>query len=241
LAGVETRVGYRSDARRLWLTDAPTPPPRTEHLATSYERLAARLAPGPADAALSVPRLHVSDAEQDAIQKSLRAAAITGAFAVVVPGAAFGPAKAWPEERFRELCGRLAGQLPVVVTGGPRDQMVCRQVSDGIRGVVDLCGQTSLGEFFALARAAAVVVANDSGAPHVSAALGTPTVVLFGSTSPAWTAPRGPAVAVLQHVVHCNPCFRRTCPTQLECFNGIAVDAVEARVRAFLEARTGRA
>jgi heptosyltransferase-2 len=64
---------------------------------------------------------------------------------------------------------------------------------------------------------------------------------LFGSTSPAWTAPRGPAVAVLQHVVHCNPCFRRTCPTQLECFNGIAVDAVEARVRAFLEARTGRA
>ena len=89
-----------------------------------------------------------------------------------------------------------------------------------------MAGETTLGEFFAHAADADALLANDSGAPHVAAALGTPVVVLFGSTSPAWTAPIGPGVRVIQHVVHCNPCFRRTCPTQLECFNGIAVDRV---------------
>jgi heptosyltransferase-2 len=83
---------------------------------------------------------------------------------------------------------------------------------------------------FALVEGALALVANDSGAPHVAAALDVPCVVLFGSTSPAWTAPRGNDVRVLQHKVHCNPCFRRTCPTELECFNGIAVDEVAAAV-----------
>jgi heptosyltransferase-2 len=61
-------------------------------------------------------------------------------------------------------------------------------------------------------------------------------VVLFGSTLPEWTAPIGDRVHVMQHKVHCNPCFRRTCPTQLECFNGIDPADVLARVREALTA-----
>ena len=101
----------------------------------------------------------------------------------------------------------------------------------GLAGVVNLAGQTNLGEFFALTEGARVVLANDSGAPHVAASLGVPVVVLFRSTSPEWTAPLGERVHVMQHKVHCNPCFRRTCPTQLECFNGIDPADVIARVR----------
>jgi heptosyltransferase II len=150
---------------------------------------------------------------------------------VVVPGAAFGPAKAWPEDRYRSLCERLARDVTVVVTGGAKDRDACARVAAGGDGVVNLAGATSLGEFFALTEGALALVANDSGAPHVAAAVGTPTVVLFGSTSPSWTAPLGQSVVIVQHVVHCNPCFRRRCPTQLECFHGIPVDEVEARVR----------
>jgi heptosyltransferase-2 len=57
---------------------------------------------------------------------------------------------------------------------------------------------------------------------------------LFGSTSPEWTAPLGERVVVMQHKVHCNPCFGRTCPTQLECFNGIDPADVLTRVRGVL-------
>ncbi len=236
LAGVPVRVGYGSEARRAFLTIAPATPPRTVHLAESYRALAEH-AGVPAAGGPPAPVLHVSEAERAAVAELLRRAGVAGAYAVVVPGAAFGPAKSWPWERYRMLCRRLAAEMPVVLTGGAGDRDVCARIADGERGVVDLAGATSLGEFFALAAGATVVIANDSGAPHVAAALGTPTVAIFGSTSPAWTAPAGAAVRVLQHVVHCNPCFRRTCPTQLECFNGIAVEDVEAKVRALLAGR----
>jgi heptosyltransferase-2 len=232
LAGVPTRVGFATDGRRGLLTRAPAAPPRTTHLCDAYRALSSELGAG--DRSPAVPRLHVAGTEREAIAGRLAAAGVRGDFAVVVPGAAFGPAKAWPWERYRELCARLAQDMPVVVTGGPGDRAVCAQVAADTPRVANLAGETSLGEFFALAERARVLVANDSGAPHVSAALGTPTVVLFGSTSPAWTSPRGGRVQVLQHPVHCNPCFRRHCPTQLECFNGIPVVDVEMRVRALL-------
>jgi heptosyltransferase-2 len=118
----------------------------------------------------------------------------------------------------------------VVLAGSEGDRAVCDRVAGGAPGVHSLAGKTTLGELFALIEGARVLVANDSGAPHAAAALDLPCVVLFGSTSPAWTAPRGRDVRVLQHRVHCNPCFRRTCPTQLECFHGIEVEEVFAAV-----------
>ena len=238
LAGVRVRVGYASGGRNVLLTEAPGAPPRTRHLSAAYAALAERVSPA-TDGDPPPPRLHVSHADRTAVAHRLRQSGIGEGFVVVVPGAAFGPAKAWPWERYRALCERLAARTAVVVTGGPGDRAVCDRVGGGIGNVLNLAGATSLGEFFALAERADVLVANDSGAPHVSAALGTPTVVLFGSTSPDWTAPSGESVAVLQHVVHCNPCFRRSCPTQLECFNGIAVDQVADRVTAFLASRRG--
>jgi heptosyltransferase-2 len=239
LAGVPERVGFAGEGRRALLSTAPATPPRTRHLTQSYLDLAGRLAPA-AGAAPEAARLWVAEADRAGIARVLAAAGVRGPYAVVVPGAAFGPAKAWPAERYRALCERLGADLPVVVTGGPGDRPVCGRVADGLARVTNLAGATGLGEFFALVEGARVLVANDSGAPHVAAALGTPVVVLFGSTSPVWTAPRGDAVAVLQHVVHCNPCFRRRCPTQLECFHGIAVEDVEARARSFLAGVAGR-
>ncbi len=233
LAGVAARVGYRADARSLLLTDARPLPPRTTHLATAYLELAGGAGAGATDRSAH-PRLHVSASDRASAAELMRRAGVEE-FVLLVPGAAYGPAKSWPWARYRDLCARLASRVSVVVTGGPGDRALCERVVAGNSRAANLAGQTRLGQFFALAERARVLVANDSGAPHVSAALGTPTVVLFGSTSPAWTAPLGKHVAVLQHVVHCNPCFRRTCPTQLECFNGIPVEQVEARVLSFLE------
>jgi heptosyltransferase-2 len=232
LARVAVRSGDGSDGRRRLLS-APLEPPATrdEHLYDTFERIG-RSALGrlgvtipaswsPATIALS-PR---DEAEAGALLSGL---GVSGAFAVVVPGAAYGPAKSWQPERFRALCARLGAGMPVVLAGSERERPLAERVGGGIKGVHVACGRTSLGGFMALLASASVVVANDSGAPHASAALGRPTVVLFGSTSPDWTAPRGPRVEILRHRVHCSPCFRRTCPTQLECFAGIEVDDVLA-------------
>jgi heptosyltransferase-2 len=233
LARVPRRVGFRSDARSPLLTHALAPPPRTVHLSDSYARLAqAACGAGGSEVETSAPRLRVYARERDAVADKLaRAGVRAGEYVLVVPGAAFGPAKSWPWERYRALCADLVRAHPVVLAGSAADRALCERIAAGLPGVVNLAGATTLGEFFALAEGARVLVANDSGAPHVAAALGVPVVVLFGSTSPAWTAPRGERVDVLQHWVHCNPCFRRTCPTQLECFNGIEAADVAARVR----------
>ena len=137
-------------------------------------------------------------------------------------------------ERYRSLCSLLSRETHVVLAGSAGARARCERIARDLPGVHSLAGETSLGGLFALLEGARLVIANDSGAPHAAAALGVPAVVLFGSTSPAWTAPAGERVRVLQHVGHCNPCFRRTCPTQLECFHGIAVDEVLAAAREFL-------
>jgi heptosyltransferase-2 len=199
------------------------------------ERALASAAAGPAASAPRA-RLRVSDDDRAQLDRVLaRHGVARGSYVLVVPGAAYGPAKAWPWERYRRVCEALARETPVVLSGSSGDRAVCARIRDGIEGIADLAGETTLGEFFALAQGARAVLANDSGAPHVAASLGTPTVVLFGSTSPEWTAPVGERVRVLQHKVHCNPCFRRTCPTQLECFNGIDPAEVLASVRALLD------
>ena len=235
LAGVPRRVGFRADGRGACLTHALALPSRDIHLSRSYGELSRTALES---LGLSVPdapraRIHVTDRERGAIHARLGAVARDG-YVVVVPGAAFGPAKSWPAERYTALCRQLARETRVVLAGSAGDRAVCEEIARSVRDVRTLAGETPLGEFFALIEGARGLVANDSGAPHVAAALDVPVVVLFGSTSPAWTAPIGRDVHVLQFKVHCNPCYRRTCPTQLECFHGIAVDEVLAAVRRVL-------
>lgn len=243
LSRVRERVGFAADARRALLTRAVAPPPRTVHLSTSYANLMdyaladANVRPQ-ADARVRLAaraRVKVGDDDREGMDAVLAGHGVArGRYLLVVPGAAYGPAKSWPWERYRRVCETLARETPVVLSGSAGDRQVCDRIGDGIRGIAVVAGETTLGQFFALVEGARAVLANDSGAPHVAASLGTPTVVLFGSTSPEWTAPMGDRVRVLQFKVHCNPCFRRTCPTQLECFNGIEPSEVLASVRAML-------
>jgi len=108
------------------------------------------------------------------------------------PGAA-SPARRWPPERFAEVARSEAERgRPVVVTGGAeevaRAALVARQA--GLpRGSV-LAGRTDLADLARVVAAAGRVVSGDTGVAHLATALGTPSVVLFGPTSPSeWGPP----------------------------------------------------
>jgi heptosyltransferase-2 len=237
LARVRARVGFATDGRGALLSAKVAAPARTSHLSASYLELVDRALETNDDVASSARTtgLAVAPAERARVTALLSQQGIGHEpYVVVVPGAAFGPAKSWPWDRYRRVCENLAREVVVVLAGSGGDAAVCERVGEGLSRVVNLAGRTTLGEFFALVEGASVVLANDSGAPHVAASLGVPVTVLFGSTSPAWTAPVGDRVEVMQYKVHCNPCFRRTCPTQLECFAGIDAADVIARVRSML-------
>lgn len=123
-------------------------------------------------------------------------------FALLVPGGApHRPGKRWPAERFAALARWLMsrGQQPVLIGAEP-ERDVLHGIARAMPGVVDLCGRTSFEDIVALGREAALAAGNDTGAMHLLAAAGCPSLVLFSAESdPVLTAPRGPQVIALRH------------------------------------------
>jgi heptosyltransferase-2 len=149
------------------------------------------------------------------------------------PGAVFGDAKRWPADRFA-IIGDWAVQrwgARVLVMGSQGETDICNAVRASMsRNALNLCGQTALDEAMAIVKRCHLFVTNDSGLMHVAAALGVPTVAIFGSTNPAATGPRGPQTAVVQHHVECAPCLKRRCPTDFRCLMSIPPEAVWAEM-----------
>ncbi|MFQ3671886.1 MAG: glycosyltransferase family 9 protein, partial [Verrucomicrobiia bacterium] len=161
---------------------------------------------------------------------------LAGGYLAVCPGAEYGPAKRWGAERFAAAAGRLRqvlGVEGVVILGGAKDEGEAGQVARRLGSVArQLAGRTSFEAFLRWLAGARLVLCNDSGAMHLAALLGVPSVAVFGSTEPALTGPLGGRVAVVREHVGCSPCFLRECPLDLRCMEQVEVERV---VRAGLE------
>jgi len=149
------------------------------------------------------------------------------------PGAEYGPAKRWPAAGFaavvREVCRRRGGCVWLVF-GGAKERELCAEIARAAGGrAANLAGRTSLRELMALLKLCRVLLANDTGPMHLAAALGTPVVVPFGSTSPELTGPGlpgDPRHRLLRSEAGCAPCFRRTCPLDFRCLRGVSAERV---------------
>jgi heptosyltransferase-2 len=150
-------------------------------------------------------------------------------------GAEYGPAKRWPVEKFIAVA-REAAAWPgwgIALFGGRGDLPIVGALTAALRpppsALRNLAGRTSLRELCAALRCCEVLLTNDTGPMHVAAALGTPVVALFGSTSPELTAPGLPGdrrQRILKARVPCAPCFRRGCPIDFRCMNRLTVGEV---------------
>lgn len=224
---VARRIGFASDLRSWLLTDPMRRPARGDrHLSDEYLALGERLGVN----RTSLPELAPTAEERAAALARLRAlGGENRPVAILGPGAAYGAAKRWPVERFAALGRRLVARGHLVLTAGTAsDQGQAAAVAGAIgEGAHDLAGMTSVEEMLALCAGARVVVSNDSGLAHLAAASGAPTIVVFGSTSSAWTTPLGPRVTAVHRAPVCSPCFRRTCRIGYRCLEAIEVDVVE--------------
>lgn len=100
--------------------------------------------------------------------------------------------KRWPPEAFAQVIDRLAERLPArfVLTGSASEQELTARVTAAARTpVIDLAGRTTLGGFAAVIAGLDLLLTNDTGASHLAAVYGTPSVVLFGHTDPRRWAP----------------------------------------------------
>jgi heptosyltransferase-2 len=198
-AGVPRRVGAKGHWPRSWLLTETRETGAGEGVHQSVE--VARLFFGE-DVALELPRLEAPESARTRVREWLAGA--RRPWVAMVPGAARGASKQWPMERYAEtakrVCAATGGTAVMLGTAGeaPLCEAVREAAGTGAE-TASLAGRTSLEELSAALQEANAVVCNDSGGMHLAAALGTPTVAVFGITNPAQTGPLGERVTVLQH------------------------------------------
>lgn len=248
LAGIGSRVGYRTDGRSLLLT-TPLPHVPRGQLHFSREMI------GLGEAWLASLGCSVSSSGLGLPETSLPACSATAPADVgsgrpvwaLAPGTTYGEAKTWPLVRVQEfvtLATRDGGPRIVLLGDSSAREFVAR-LQAGFAGswsrdltassdVVDLTGRTDLPAAVGVLKAARVFIGNDSGLMHLAAALGLPTIGIFGSSNPQWTSPVGPrTTAVVPEGFSCRPCYRKTCNQAEFCLETVEAETVLDAVRKF--------
>ncbi|HKS85714.1 MAG TPA: lipopolysaccharide heptosyltransferase II [Pseudolabrys sp.] len=197
LAGVPLRTGFAGEFRFGLLNDVRFGERKLPRMIDQMGALAL-----PKRAALPrewpLPELIIPPDRLQAWLAQHRLASISRPVVTLSPGAV-GAGKAWPVRHYAELANALVKDgVSVWVLGGPNEAAIARKIAAASsNGVHDLTGTDLRNAILALA-AADVSVTNDSGLMHVSAAIGTPTVAVFGPTSPWHWKPLNPIAAILE-------------------------------------------
>ena len=249
VTGAPWTIGFASE--RIWrgaLHRERVPFNRYWHVAKNFLALAGEDGePG------ALHAYQASPMEYESVRARLATAGNWSARSYVVLNANAGELsllRRWPSEHFAALARRVVIEdgLRVVWIGGAHERehvhaaaLAALPLPAGAS--LDLAGELSIGELCALLDGAAAVVSNDSGPMHLAAALGTPTVGLFGPETPVMYAPLGPHTAVLYRPPQCSPCINvhdnklSNCVLgQPECLTRIEVEEVRARMLALLDA-----
>jgi heptosyltransferase-2 len=235
-AGVKERWGYRADFRGLLLTKSVKRPRHKVHFGEYYQNLVRELGieTGPL-----TPQITVPPARIEAAAKLLHARGwdLVQPLVGLAPGAAFGHAKRWPPERFAALANALAAEpgAACVLLGRDEDRDAGNKIE--MPGIINLIGHTDLLMLMGVLSQCRALVANDSGALHLAAALGIPVTAIYGPTDERYSLPltsSGSAqerVSAIFHPVFCRPCGLRDCPIDHRCMKRIATERVFDSVR----------
>jgi len=212
LASIPLRTGWLGEMRYFLIND-----PRKLNKST-YPRMVERYAalagkfvasaqqlPEVLPPKLRVDREAQAHAQQQfGLPSEASATGVTKGLIGLCPGAEFGPAKRWPDYHYAALAAQLIDQgYAVACFGSEKDAEVVEQIKqrlslDQQQAFYSLAGVTSLPQAIDLLAGCKAVVTNDSGLMHITAAVGTPLVALYGPTSPEFTPPLSDRATIIR-------------------------------------------
>ncbi|HSR17960.1 MAG TPA: glycosyltransferase family 9 protein [Ignavibacteriaceae bacterium] len=149
------------------------------------------------------------------------------------------PSGGWPSKRcdaikWVEICKTIKNKYDVVflILWGPGDEIDAEFIYKNLPDETILAPQTDLSAMMGLIKNCDMIIANDSGPMHIAAALGIPTLGIFGPTNPKAHGPYSENSAyVLKEDLFCIICNRLECPYHHECMlqleNGKVLEAFE--------------
>ena len=238
-SGVRERWGYSADLRGVILTRAIPRPRVPMHQSEYYQHLVRALGieNGARETALAIPPDALRDARTLLTEHGWNP---QSGLVVLAPGAAYGKAKQWIPTHVVRLTTDLVRErgMTCALVGSRGDAATIRAIrsaapADCQSSILDLAGLTTLPVLAAVMSLASACVSNDSGAMHLAAAAGAPTVAIFGPTKERATAPLARSqvtIEVLTNPVWCRPCMLRECPIDHRCMTGIEPGHVLAAI-----------
>ncbi|HNR36061.1 MAG TPA: glycosyltransferase family 9 protein, partial [Candidatus Hydrogenedentes bacterium] len=158
----------------------------------------------------------------------------------IAPGAAFGPSKRWPVERFAAVADALYNDVSAecLLLTGPGEDALRRQFLEAAKNpVVQLDGQGSVGRLKAAISQLDLLIGNDSGPRHVAIAFHVPVLCIMGPTSPLYTHSPYERGRVVRVDVDCGPCQKPVCETDHRCMTRITVETVVETAKDILAIR----
>jgi heptosyltransferase-2 len=237
LASSRRRIGYDRDRRGVLLTER-VPPYREQgkitpiYMAREYLDLVAPL--GCVDDGEGL-ELHAAP-EPVAFADGLFTG--DGPRVGIAPGAAFGPSKLWPAERYAAVADSLEEDLGaqcLLLTGPGEESVRDAVMATAKRPLLRYDDKrTGIEMLKAAISRLDLLICNDSGTRHIAVAFKVPTVCIMGPTSPAYSNGPYERGKVLRIDVDCGPCQKPVCVTDHRCMTGISVNCVLDAVREIL-------
>lgn len=143
--------------------------------------------------------------------------------------------KRWPEENFAKLADLISEKykVKILIFGDAQEKELKEKIYSLMKNKPILVETPNIRTAAALIKKCKLFLTNDSGLMHLSAAVDTPIVAIFGPTSPIRTVPLIKKKKILYKNLWCSPCYKigwklycRYNPKKYECLNSISVEEV---------------
>jgi heptosyltransferase-2 len=136
----------------------------------------------------------------------------------ICPGAEYGNAKRWSAEYYAKIAEAWIKNRGIAyIFGSNKDLPIAQKIHDFLPNQIRekcfvITGKTTLTEAVDLLGHCEIVITNDSGLMHVTAAVGTPLIAIYGSSTTNYTPPLSSKAKTVYLNLDCRPCFKRECP-----------------------------
>jgi heptosyltransferase-3 len=243
ISGASQRIGFYAEDGKLWRNRLFTGLLKREYTPDLHvaDYLLGLLAAFGIRTEQRIPELAVAEEKQDRIRILLKNEAIPRdkMFVAVQPFSLW-QYKEWGREKYIALIRGLVAEygVAVLVTGSAEEKERAEEIVRGCgAGCYNLAGKTSIAMYAALLQNCRLLIGVDSAGLHIAAAVGTPTVGIFGPSSPVSWAPVGNQHLVVQKNWPCVPCRQKGCENSemSRCLDELTLEEVMLRIASHMQ------